>query len=200
MPALPPPPGRRIAVIGLAGTGKSYLARTLAERLGLHYIDRDALIVQAGWRPTPLAERVPLFEALTRADGWTFDGHLRSYRDDEQAVLARCDTVVWLDFPRWRVMASVVPRTLKRAITRERLWNGNIEGWQRLFSRENSITFSWKYYPRFQREYRALFANPAHAHRILIRFTRRADVNRWLAAIPQTSNAAGGSENRACAP
>ena len=43
----------RIAVIGNAGGGKSTLARALATRRGLPYVEIDALLWRDGWQPAP---------------------------------------------------------------------------------------------------------------------------------------------------
>src|SRR5262249_11483835 len=105
-----------------------------------------------------------------------------SSRAYEQLVLERCDTIIWLDYPVWRLLASVVARTLRRAITRERLWNGNVEGWRQVFSLEGSIPFVWRYYPRERREYGPMFRDGVPG-KTLIRFCRRREVNRWLASL-----------------
>src|SRR5688572_3140986 len=76
-------------IVGNGATGKSTLARLLATRLGLRYIDRDALVWHEGWTILPRSERFPLFDTATREDGWTFDGHLRSGYADEEVVLER---------------------------------------------------------------------------------------------------------------
>jgi adenylate kinase family enzyme len=172
--------GRRICVIGNAATGKSTLARVLAERLGLRYIDRDALVWDTGWRKRPSGEICERVEAETRADGWTYDGHLRRRRPYEQVVLGRCDTIVWLDFSRWRVMCSVVRRTLRRVLTREELWNDNVETWRMVFSRDWSIAWAWRNHGRLRGEYEALFASPEHASKVRVRLRNRREVNEWL--------------------
>jgi adenylate kinase family enzyme len=168
-------------VIGNAGSGKSYLARELARRRGLRYIDFDAAIVRPNWERVPRADRVALFEELTREGGWTIDGHLREGRRDEQLILSRADTVVWLDFPRWRVMASVIPRTLRNTVSRRPLWNGNVETWRMLLSPDHSIVWAWRMHAGLKRDYERLFNDPVNAPRTLIRLTSRAEVNRWIA-------------------
>ncbi len=40
----------------------------------------------------------------------------------------RADLVVWLDLPRFTVMSQVVNRTVRRRLSDEPLWNGNLEG------------------------------------------------------------------------
>lgn len=49
--------GQRICVVGTSGTGKTYVARAIAERLGLRYIETDALIWRADWEQVPRDEQ-----------------------------------------------------------------------------------------------------------------------------------------------
>lgn len=173
--------GQRICVVGTSGSGKTFVARALAGRLGLRYVSCDALIWRADWEAVPRDEQYVAFEAATRDGGWTFDGNLGTSPED-QLVWSRCDTLVWLDLPRWQVMASIVRRTLWRATTRERLWHGNVERWRTVFSRDSMIAWAWRTYPRHQQRYAALFA-AADDGRSRIRLTSRRQVNRWLASL-----------------
>jgi len=174
---------RRICVIGNAGSGKSHLAHELAVRLRLRYIDFDSAVIRPNWERVGRADRPQLFDDLTRDGGWTIDGHLRANSPGEQLILSRADTVIWLDFARWRIMASVIPRTLRNTVTRRRLWGGNIETWPMLFSRDHSILSAWRMHAGLRRDYEGLFNDPANESRTLIRFKCRAEVDRWLSAL-----------------
>ena len=61
------------------------------------------------------------------------------YVTEDRLLLERCDTIVWLDLPRWQVMWSITARTLRRAATREPLFHGNVETWRQVFSRDSMI-------------------------------------------------------------
>ena len=77
---------------------------------------------------------------------WVIDGNYSKVRD---LVLSRADTVAFLDLPRWRVMSQLVPRTLRRIIIRQTLWNGNQERWANLLSldpNDNLLLWSWTRY------------------------------------------------------
>ena len=176
-----PGPGQRICVVGTSGSGKTYVARGLAGRLGLRYVDADSHIWRANWEAVPRDEQYAAFDVATADGGWTFDGNLGTSPED-QLVWSRCDTLVWLDLPRWQVMASIIRRTLWRAITRKRLWHGNIERWRAVLSRDSMIVWAWRTYPPQKHRYAALFA-AADDGRSRIRLTSRREVNRWLAAL-----------------
>ena len=174
--------GRRIAVIGTSGAGKTYVATTLATKLGISYICNDAIIWQAGWRQTPAHERLRLMRVAAAQDAWTFDGNLTAVED--RAILESCDTIVWLDLPRWQVHGQVLLRTLRGLITREPIWeNGNVEQWRIFFSKESIVWWSIKTFSTRRREYAALFADPALADRIRIHLQNRAEVRSWLHSV-----------------
>ncbi len=99
----------------------------------------------------PRDEQYLAFDAATHDGEWTFDGNLGPSPED-QLVLSRWDTIVWLDLPRWQVMASVTRRTLWRVFTHERLWHGNVEPWRRIFSHDSMIVYAWRTHARRKRQ------------------------------------------------
>ena len=175
--------GRRIAVVGTSGSGKTYVAEALAAKLDITYIGNDAIIWRPGWQETPHEDRVVEIDAATSADAWTFDGNLTPGNPDDRIVMERCDTIVWLDLPRWQVWSQVVRRTLVRIVSREELWHGNRESLWMLFSRESIVWWSVKTYSRRRREYVAMFKDPSFAARTRVRLRSRGEINRWLASI-----------------
>lgn len=96
---------KRVLVIGTGGSGKTTVARRLAERTGLPLIHLDSLYWRAGWQPTPAEEWRATVEQLVAADRWIIDGN---YGGTLDLRLEACDTVVFLDLPRivclWRVL------------------------------------------------------------------------------------------------
>jgi adenylate kinase family enzyme len=175
-------PGSRIAVVGTSGSGKTYVAAALARILNVPYISNDAIIWRPNWQETPRDEVYAEVDAATAASAWTYDGNLGPSPND-QLVLSRCDTLVWLDLPRWQVWSSITRRTWGRAWTRKPLWHGNTESWRQVFSRDSMIWWSVRTYARHRRKYAAMFADAALADRTRIRFQSRGEVNRWLHSL-----------------
>ena len=68
---------RQIAVVGCSGSGKTALARQLADQLGLEHIELDALAQLPDWTLRPADELRADLEALLLAaqDGWVTDGN-----------------------------------------------------------------------------------------------------------------------------
>ena len=98
---------QKVVVLGCSGSGKSTLARALGERTGLPVVHGDRLFWHSGWVESTKAE---IDEKLTTAAGedqWIIDGN---YMRTLPYRLERCDTVIFLDLPRWVCLASVFKR------------------------------------------------------------------------------------------
>jgi adenylate kinase family enzyme len=173
---------KRICVIGTSGSGKTTVARELAARLGLTYIDNDAIIWRARWTPTPKADVYAEMEAATRGDRWVFDGNLGPDASDA-LVVARCDALVWLDLPRWRVHGQILRRSVRRAWTGEPQAHGNRETWRTLLGRNSIVLWSIRTYARRKRQYGAMFADPAFADRRRVRLRSRREVDAFLGDV-----------------
>ena len=95
--------GRRVSVCGLTGSGKTTLARHVAECIGVPLIELDSIFWQPGWTAKPVDElRADVYAAIqTHKDGWVCDGNYHQTRD---ITLPEADTVIWLRLP-FRVAA-----------------------------------------------------------------------------------------------
>lgn len=180
-----PRPGWRIVVVGTSGSGKTFVARALAARLGIPYICNDAIIWQPHWQPTPRDQRLALFDNATYGDAWIYDGNILALTDPEDwLILERADTVVWLDLPRRIVWRQVLLRTMKRVLFREALWHGNRETFRMSFlSRDSIILWSIRTYAKRCVQCECVFADPQWAHLHRIRLQSRHEVRTWLDRI-----------------
>lgn len=176
---------RRVSVVGNAGSGKSCLAQRIALMLGVPYVELDAIHHLAGWQPIDPDEFLLRVAAITATNGWVIDGNYRTVVVDGP-VWHRADTVVWLDLPRGTVMRQVTRRTLRRAVRREQLWNGNREPLRNLWAwnpHDSIIRWAWTQHAKYQDRYNAATLG----HIDFVRLRSHAEAEDWLAFYRQAS-------------
>ncbi len=174
----------RIAIVGNSGSGKSTMARAIAERTECEHIELDSIHHLPDWTPIDREEMRRIVSERIEADAWVVDGNYASMVQD--LVFARADTVIWLDLPRRVVMPRIVRRTLGRMVTRRELWNGNRERFSNLFKTdpmENIILWSWTQSGKYHRQYETAAADPGNAHLAWVRITSPRQQRRWLATL-----------------
>ena len=117
---------RKVSVTASAsGNGKTTVGRELARRLGVQFVELDALVHGPDWAETPDDELRLLLEPVLARDGWVIDGGYRGKIGD--LVLEQADVVVWLDLPVRVWLPRLARRTMRRLRGREQIWNGNRE-------------------------------------------------------------------------
>jgi len=174
-------PGERINVIGTTGSGKTTIAKALAETLGVPHIELDALFWKPAWGETPDEEFLPKVDAATRAERWVLDGN---YSRTRPIVWPRADTIVWLDYAFPRVFFQLLRRTIRRTLTREELWSGCTERFAvSFFSRKSILAWCLKTYWRRRRNTPRLLALPEHNHLRPIRLRSPRATQRWLERV-----------------
>lgn len=176
-------PYQRIVVIGTTSSGKSTLAKQLAEKLHLNFIELDALHWEPNWRPAELhifRERVA---SAMRSNAWVVAGNYHVVRD---LIWPQAQAVIWLDYPFPVVFWRLLTRTIRRAVTREELWNGNRETfWThlKLWSEDSLFHWLFKTYWRRKRETPSLLQMPAHQHLKVSHFKHPRETDEWLRSI-----------------
>lgn len=181
---------RRISVIGSgSGAGKTTFARRLAERLGLPFIELDAIHWGTSWSsPAPEVFQARVLEALP-PDGWVVDGN---YGALGGVVWDRADTLVLLDIPLGVSLWRILTRTLRRIRTGEELWpgTGNRETIRNAFFARNSLLlYALTTYRRRKRRWEEHLRTGRWAHLEIHHFRSNAEADRWLASLPRKEEA-----------
>jgi adenylate kinase family enzyme len=175
--------GRRINVVGTCGSGKTTVARAIAERLGMECVELDALFWKPDWGETPDEQFLPMVDEATRGDRWVLDGN---YSRTRPITWPRADTIVWLDYSFPRVFGQLVWRTIKRAITREPLWVVCRECLRLSFlSRKSILLWCIQTYWRRKRTYPEILTRTEYAHLGVVRLRTPRQARRWLEALPR---------------
>lgn len=170
---------RRVNVKGTSGSGKSTFGHELARRLGVPYVELDALHHGPDWaEPTPDEFRARVREAIeARPDGWVIDGNYERKLGD--TVIGAADTIVWLDLPLRLKLRRLWRRTMHRIRGEVELWSGNRESWRGAFwGRESLFAWTLKSHLRDRRELPARFAGDPR----LVRLRSVGEAREWLEA------------------
>jgi len=107
------PVGRRVLVVGMAGSGKSTFSRALSARTGLPVIHLDYHYWKPGWVQPSDDEWREKQRRLLSGDAWIVDGN------DHQTLdlrLERADTIVLLDTPWWICAGRAFVRGLRKPV------------------------------------------------------------------------------------
>jgi len=171
---------RRVHVIGTSGTGKTTVARAIADKLGIRHIELDAINWQPEWTELPKDEFYERVKEATEEGDWTIDGN---YRVVQPLIWERVDTIVWLDMPFIPVFLRVLWRTIRRIMSGEELWNTNTEGIDALIGKYSMPLWVIKTHKRRREEYPALLASPALSHVDIKVFKSLREVDAWIESL-----------------
>ncbi len=136
---------RRIIVYGVTGSGKSVLARQIAERAKLPYIPVDDLTWLPNWKCVPFEEQRLIFRDICAEDVWVLDSAYAHWID---IPLERVELIVALDYPRWYSFFRLLKRTFRRLRDGEPVCNGNRESLSIILSRESILLWHFRSFAR----------------------------------------------------
>jgi hypothetical protein len=83
-------------------------------------------------------------------------------------------------------MRQLFARTVRRAVTREELWNGNREPLSNLTSldpEQSVLAWAWTTYKGLTERYWAAMVDPRWGHMNFIRLRSNAEATRWLRSV-----------------
>jgi adenylate kinase family enzyme len=98
---------KRVVIIGCGGSGKTHLARRLAELLNLPLTHLDAVYYDANWKPLPHSDFAKAQETLVARPEWVIEGN---YASTMPLRLRAADTVILLDPPTVTCLRRILQR------------------------------------------------------------------------------------------
>ena len=168
----------RILVYGVTGSGKTTMARQIAARTGLPWHAVDELTWEPGWVAVPADEQRRRIGAICAGERWILD---TAYGSWLEVPMARVQLIVALDYPRWRSLGRLIWRTMRRALDRKPICNGNTETLRQAFSRDSIIVWHFQSFARKRDRMRAWAADQSGSE--VVRLTSPAAARRWLTSL-----------------
>jgi len=132
-----------IFVVGTSGSGKSTASKKISTALGHKHVEIDALLWLPNWTQRDSSELCTLLQAELAQGPIVVDGNFAT-----KGITPReGDVLIFLDYPRWRIISRLIRRSLARVILRKELWSGNREEFKFLISSDpeiNPILYAFK--------------------------------------------------------
>ncbi len=165
----------RVMVYGVTGSGKTTMARRIAEAVGREWVNVDDLTWMPGWQEVPVEEQRRRFQDICDGEVWLMDTAYGKWID---IPLARVQLIIALDYPRWFSFQRLVRRALARAIDRRPICNGNVESFRLMFSKDSIILWHFKSFSSKRGRIEKWASDPNGP--VVVRFRKAAEAERWL--------------------
>ncbi len=172
---------QRVWVCGLSGSGKTTVARRVANVLGVPHVELDAL----HWRHRPDwgmpsdEEFLPEVREATAGDAWVVEGNYSRSRD---IYWPRVELLVWLDLPLLTACWRVFLRTLRRVRRKDQLlWGVQRETVRSaLLTWDGLVLWNLRVYRRRYRTYTGLMQEARVRGTEVVRLRSQREVDAWL--------------------
>ena len=170
--------GKRINVVGTTGMGKTTLASQIAKVLDIKHVEMDFLFWKENWAQPKDEDFLPKVEEALMGGSWVIDGN---YTRARGIIWKNIDSVIFLDYPMIVALWRVSLRSLKRIITREKIWGKNYESFKGAFFSKNSLII-WLIttFKRRRKIYYELMVNKELEHINFIKFNRPCQTKKWF--------------------
>jgi adenylate kinase family enzyme len=167
---------RRFSIVGATGSGKTHLARALADRLQLPLFELDDFRWDSSGRELPREDFIDAVRKLATREEWIIDGH---YREVRHLIWDFAEVVVWLNYPLHLVAARLLRRfRRKRKAGRARADASNLP-------QQPQITWADRLWRigrtiRERGEYRRLLHAPEYRHVRIVELKSPRAADSWL--------------------
>ena len=167
----------RVLLLGSPGVGKSTFARAVAAKTGLQiiYLDRyynDASLCYE----TDIAAWEAMIRVKMQENSWIMDGN---YSSTIVERIARADTVILFDYPRWQAFLGLLRRRIEYH-TKVRV--DMPVGWRERFDLK-FFKYVWNYKPKYPTGRLAAAIRVCPPEKLIV-FKNPRDAAQYLVRIP----------------
>ena len=175
----------RLWIFGAPGSGKSVLARLLADARGVPFCHLDDLFWRPDWVIAPEADFLHNTRAIAETESWIIDGNCSA---SAPILSERASAVLWLDLPFRVTYSRVLRRTIARCLDRADICNGNRETIRRALSRQGMPAYALLNHKRNRRRYEEFWKGfPRAKRRVIHARAVRDDAERFCNEVDSTA-------------
>lgn len=100
----------RIMIFGCCGCGKTTFSKKIQEITHLPLIHLDSINWTDNWQALPPSKFDTLLAKEVQKPRWIIEG---LYNRTVETRIHHCDTIIYMDFPRWFCLHNVIKRLIK---------------------------------------------------------------------------------------
>jgi adenylate kinase family enzyme len=175
----------RVLLVGTTGSGKTTLARAIADACDIPYVEMDRLFWKPNWTESDPDEFRARVDAATAGPRWVADADYLPRIGN--LLWERVDTVIWLDLPTSLITVRLARRTVSRSLRRTDLWAGNHESLTNLWKRETLPVWVVRIQHANRAEYQHRMSDAAWSHVRFVRLRSMRTVRSWVSELPSTT-------------
>lgn len=174
---------KRINVVGTSGSGKSTVAKKIADKLSIPYVEMDKVFWGPDWYWPSDKEFFSNLQKELSGNEWVLDGN---YTRTIPIKWEKTQIVVWVDLPFTRTLYQAVKRAIKRSMTQEEIWpgTGNKESFRKnFFSKDSIILWTLKNYKKVKTKYESYMKDERYSHLKFIRLCSHKEIDKFLKGL-----------------
>ncbi len=176
----------RVNVIGTSGSGKSTFARKLARVLDCDYVEMDKVFWLPNWEEPSNEVFLPKLEKALAGSRWVCDGN---YGRTVPVKWRNVEMVIWLDYSFKRTLYQAFFRAIRRAWTKEEMWEGtgNRESFRKMFFSKKSIVW-WTItsHGKMRARHEQYFSDPVFKNIRFVRLKDHSEADRFIRSQQQS--------------
>ncbi len=172
---------QRVIIVGGSCTGKTTLAKLIAEKLGASRIELDSMYWGPDWQENSPEQFRNCVKQAVAQPRWVCDGNYTFVRD---ITWPRATMLIWLDYPLPMVFLRAIRRTFSRVFRQTALYSGNKETFMLSFcSRKSILLWVLQSHHKRHKQMDQLLKQQENSHLHVIQCKKPADLDLFLSKI-----------------